>query len=81
MLAQISNYNLNLKKTGEKVEKFFGELNRMVFFFDEGRFGIRSTLTRMWAKKGTPSMSRSNRVIKAFICTQPFPRIRERISV
>lgn len=54
MLAQISNYKLNLKKTGEKVEKFLGEQNKMVFFFDEGRFGIRSTLTRMWAKKGTP---------------------------
>jgi transposase len=24
-----------------------------VFFFDEGRFGLKSTLTRIWAKRGT----------------------------
>lgn len=54
MLEQTSNYKLNLNKTGEKVERFLDELNIIVFFVDEGRFGIRSTLTRIWAKKGEP---------------------------
>lgn len=54
MLKQTNNSRLNLKKTGEKVERFLGEPNTIVFFFDEGRFGIRSTLTRVWAKKGEP---------------------------
>ena len=26
--------------------------NRLIFFFDEGRFGLRSTVTRIWAKRG-----------------------------
>lgn len=26
----------------------------LFFFFDEGRFGLQSTLFRMWAKRGTP---------------------------
>ncbi len=38
----------------------------MVFFFDEGRFGIRSTLTRMWAKKGTPLNVKIKQGYKSF---------------
>jgi transposase len=26
----------------------------LIFFFDEGRFGLQSTITRVWAKRGEP---------------------------
>jgi transposase len=26
----------------------------LIFFFDEGRFGLQSTVTRIWAKRGEP---------------------------
>ena len=33
---------------------FLQKPNRLLFYFDEGRFGLQSTLTGIWAKKGVP---------------------------
>lgn len=35
------------------MNKFLKYPDSVVFFFDEGRFGLKSTLTRMWARRGT----------------------------
>jgi transposase len=34
------------------MEEFLQESETDIFFFDEGRFGLKSTLHRVWAKKG-----------------------------
>lgn len=36
----------------KEVEKFLKDPKSKVFFFDEGRFGLQSTITRIWAEKG-----------------------------
>ncbi len=38
----------------------------MVFFFDEGRFGLQSTLMRIWAKRGEPLSIRVKQGYKSF---------------
>jgi transposase len=42
------------KKIRDEVHDFLKESNRIVFFFDEGRFGLQSTVMRVWAEKGKP---------------------------
>ncbi len=34
------------------MDEFLKEHDSMIFFFDEGRFGLRATMTRVWAEKG-----------------------------
>lgn len=41
-----------LKKTAERVEQFLSQPGRLFFFFDEGRFGLKPTLGRCWARTG-----------------------------
>lgn len=36
------------------MDDFLSEEGRVVFFFDEGRFGLKSTVSRVWAKRGVP---------------------------
>jgi transposase len=43
---------MNLKKTKIEIEQFLKIPDTDIFFFDEGRFGLKSTLHRVWAKKG-----------------------------
>jgi len=40
----------------------------LFFFFDEGRFGLQSTITRVWAKKGNPVYSKVKQGYKNFYC-------------
>jgi len=51
MLRRISKNKMTLKKILKKVK---ADPNRLVFFFDEGRFGLRSTVMRCWARRGEP---------------------------
>ncbi len=41
-----------LKKTAEKVDLFLSSPRRLVFFFDEGRFGVQPHVARYWARQG-----------------------------
>ena len=41
-----------LKKTQDLFKKVGNKANTKVMFFDEGRFGLRSTTMRIWAEKG-----------------------------
>jgi transposase len=54
MKKQISLLKITLKKTEKFVKQFITDSNKKVFFFDEGRFGLMTTLQRMWAEKGKP---------------------------
>lgn len=49
-----------LKKTSEQVKEFFYVPRRHVFFFDEGRFGLQSTVGRCWALRGERVLSPVN---------------------
>jgi transposase len=41
----------------KEVEKLSNSQSSKVFFFDEGRFGLQSTVTRIWTEKGkTPEI-------------------------
>lgn len=42
----------SLKKTQEMIDTIADKENTKVMFFDEGRFGLRSTTMRIWAEKG-----------------------------
>jgi transposase len=47
---------------------------RSVFFFDEGRFGLQSTVTRIWAKRGEPVSVKVQQGYKSFYtysCVSP----------
>ena len=50
---QIKSYKLSLKKTKIEIEQFLNSHDTDILFFDEGRFGLKSTLHKVWAKKGT----------------------------
>jgi transposase len=41
-----------LKKTSEECAAFIQSPKRRIMFFDEGRFGLKPTLGRAWAKRG-----------------------------
>ena len=48
--------------------------NRLIFFFDEGRFGLQSTVTRIWAKRGEPLHVKVQQGYKSFYvysCVSP----------
>ena len=38
----------------------------IVMFFDEGRFGLRSTTMRMWAERGKPAIAKVRQGFKNF---------------
>lgn len=40
----------------------------MLFFFDEGRFGLQSTITRIWAKRGERLNVKVQQGFKNFYC-------------
>ena len=42
----------SLKKTAEDVRSYISFPDRLVFFFDEGRFGLQPNLGRCWGLKG-----------------------------
>jgi hypothetical protein len=44
--------NQSLKKTQEQIDSIENKEKNKVMFFDEGRFGLRSTTMRIWAEKG-----------------------------
>jgi transposase len=49
--------------------------DRLFFFFDEGRFGLQSTLMRIWAKRGVPLSQKVQQGYKNFYlysCVAPF---------
>ena len=43
---------MTLKKTAELVKSFLSKPNRLVFFFDEGRFGLQPVIGRCWTLTG-----------------------------
>jgi transposase len=46
----------------------------LIFFFDEGRFGLQSTITRVWAKRGEPVNVKVQQGYKSFYsysCVSP----------
>ena len=43
-----------LKKTQKMINELEDKSKYKVMFFDEGRFGLRSTTMRIWAEKGKP---------------------------
>jgi transposase len=44
----------------------------LLFFFDEGRFGLQSTVTRIWAKKGAPVHVKVQQAYKnIYSCVSP----------
>jgi transposase len=48
---------------------------KLLFFFDEGRFGLQSTLIRIWAKRGIPLSQRVQQGYQNFYlysCVSPF---------
>jgi len=49
-----------LKKTADEVKKFLYVPRRHVFLFDEGRFGLQSTVGRCWALRGQRALSPVN---------------------
>ena len=52
---RIARLKRPLKKTLKKVDDFLRLPNRLVMFFDEGRFGLKPVVGRLWAKKGRPT--------------------------
>ena len=52
MKKQIKKSRKILKKTLEEVSHYLKNDNRIVMFFDEGRFGLQSTIKRIWGIKG-----------------------------
>jgi transposase len=60
MPRRISNYRNLLKKTYEEVSDFLSSPHRLVFFFDESRFGLHSSLGRCWARRGIRASSPVN---------------------
>ena len=57
MLKLISKHSKPLKKTFEKVRGFLSSPKRRVFFFDEGRFGLKTDTGRCWALKAVRKYS------------------------
>jgi hypothetical protein len=48
---------------------------QLLFFFDEGRFGLQSTLIRIWAERGIPLSQRVQQGYQNFnlcSCVSPF---------
>jgi transposase len=55
MSKVIRKSRMRLKKTKDDVERLKEEHPDLkVMFFDEGRFGLHSTLTRVWGMRGKP---------------------------
>ncbi len=56
----------SLKKTQEKIDSIKDKEKCKVMFFDEGRFGLRSTTMRIWAEKGKVATVRVMQGFKNF---------------
>lgn len=54
MRSQTRSCKRTLKKTKDIIDQYKTDPTKLVFFFDEGRFGLMTTLQRMWAEKGKP---------------------------
>jgi transposase len=52
MRKRMRNNKPLLKKTAEECAEFLRSPHHRVLFFDEGRFGLKPTLGRAWAKRG-----------------------------
>jgi len=49
---------------------------QLFFFFDEGRFGLQSTLIRIWTKRGIPlsqKVQQGYQNLYLYSCVSPFP--------
>ena len=55
-----------LKKTLERINAQPECSRKPIYFFDEGRFGLQSTLCRKWAKKGAPCTGKVRQSFKNF---------------
>lgn len=53
MLKALKRRGLTLKKTLDRINAQSDSSRKPVYFFDEGRFGLQSSLCRTWAKKGS----------------------------
>ena len=74
MPRQIETPKRRLKKLKIESEGFAGKHNHVIFFFDEGRFGLQSTLARIWAKRGEPLQVKVQQGYKSFYiysCVSP----------
>lgn len=52
MPKALKRRDLTLKKTLDRINAHPEGSRKPVYFFDEGRFGLQSSLCRIWAKKG-----------------------------
>lgn len=57
---------MSLKKTKDIVKEFSAKPNAMVLFFDEGRFGLKPTIARLWAKRGVRIIAKVQHRYKNF---------------
>jgi len=62
----VNRRGLTLKKTLERINAQSECSRKPVYFFDEGRFGLQSTLCRKWAKRGAPCTGRVRQSYKNF---------------
>ncbi len=56
MQRRTHSNKLTLKKTAEECVAFIQSPKRRIMFFDEGRFGLKPTLGRAWAKRGSGTL-------------------------
>jgi transposase len=66
MRKQARKYKLTLKKTNILIKEFIEEGGDDIYFFDEGRFGLRSTTMRGWYKKGESAIVKVKQGFKNF---------------
>ena len=53
MQRRIKSNRRPLKKTADAIKEFLSQPERLVFFFDEGRFGLMPQVGKYWARKAT----------------------------
>ena len=53
MPTALKNRGLTLKKTLDRIKGKGDNCRNSIYFFDEARFGLQSSLCRIWAKKGS----------------------------
>jgi transposase len=68
MLRQTKRLKRLLKKLKIESIDILADPISLIFFFDEGRFGLQSTITRIWAKKGSYVQAKVKQGYKSFYC-------------
>lgn len=66
--------NRRLKKTQELINSLEDKEKNKIMFFDEGRFGLRSTTMRIWSEKGKVAKAKVMQGFKIFclFCSMSF---------